>query len=200
MKKATLILVVLVSMLALTAAAQRGQGSGPQAQCDMSGPHFQNRVNCDGHGGGPGRFGGPGGHPGMGPRHDGGFMLMRFADELELTDAQKDQLKELRTNFQMERIDQQAEMKKARLTLQNLRTDDNASEREVFAAIDKLSDLRASMQKMAYTHHQQMKDILTEEQQDKLEELRKDRRGFGRRGGDIEIEKEVIKRRGVGRG
>jgi Spy/CpxP family protein refolding chaperone len=125
------------------------------------------------------------GHAGM-----GGGLLM-WADKLELTDQQQEQLKKMQYTFQMEQIDREADMKKAGATLRMLMHDDGAAESEVLKAIDNVSDLRADLKKKQYLHRKQMMGILTPEQIEKIKELRpgpdvqrdgdtKGRRGFGR--------------------
>ena len=178
----------LAALMLLATAAFAGGGYG--WECD--GPHGGHGPkagwNDGGHRGcGPGDRMGPGmrGHRGLG----GG--LLGWADELELTDQQQEQLKKLQHDFQMARIDREAEMKKAAANARMLMHDDNAAKDDVLKAIDKVSSLRAEMKKQQYLHHQDVKNVLTSEQIDKLKELRprsdvkpnrdaKGRRGFGR--------------------
>lgn len=155
----------------------RGDGFGYKAQQDCAmGP---------GHGMGHPRGHGMRGHEGM-----GGGLLM-WADKLELTDKQQQQLRELQHTFQMEQIDREAGMKKAGATLRMLMHDDDAAEGDVLKAIDNVTDLRAEMKKQQYLHRKQMMAVLTPAQIEKIKELRpgpnverdrdtKGRRGFGR--------------------
>ncbi len=115
--------------------------------------------------------------------------ILAFADEIELTGDQKDQLEALHLRFQKERIDKQAELKKAHVDLGALKRDDDAAESAVLSQIDVVGDLRTDMHKMKYSHRNEMKSVLTEDQISKLKELRKARRqdcpkghgkGFGR--------------------
>jgi Spy/CpxP family protein refolding chaperone len=101
-------------------------------------------------------------------------MLLQMDDEIGLTDAQEDRLQEMMFEFQTQMVDQQAKIKKARIQLQALRMNDG-SENEVFAAIDKLSDLKAEAQKLRYSHRKQVLGVLTEEQLDKVEDLQERR-------------------------
>ena len=132
----------------------------------MSGPH--------GHMGGHGM--GMGGH-GMGMKGDGLGVkrILMVGDEINLTDEQEQRLEKMMDEFQVQRIDKQAEVKKARLGLQAMMRDE-ASESDVMQGIDNVSRLQADMHKMQYQHHQQVKSVLTQEQIDKLKELRKERR------------------------
>jgi len=167
MKKVIVSLVALMLLAGVVSAQQGPMGKG---DCD-----FQHRGMGQRHGG-HGDFGE--GFHGFGP-------MMAMADKLDLTDAQKDKLEKMRTAFQKERIDKKAEIDKAKIDLRVLRRDDNANENEVMSAIDKVSYLRAELQKMAYRHRKEVQGVLTEEQIDKLKELRKEKfenrqnKGFG---------------------
>lgn len=116
-------------------------------------------------------------------QRDGIRMILRLSDEINLTDEQESQLEELSTNFQIEKIDLQAEIKKAKVELRASMKHDDAAEKSVFQQIDKVSKLKADAQKMRFRHQQTIKNLLTEEQQEKLEDLREDRTGKGRRFG-----------------
>lgn len=155
---------------------------------------MEKNDNCGFGGGGMGR--GQGGrHHRMGNRPGMGvMMLIRNQEELGLSDDQVDKLESLQQDFQLERIDREAEMKKAQVQLHALLRDDDTGEGDVFRQIDALAGLKAGMHKMRYSHHQAVKGILTEAQLQKLEDLRKTmreerreqrkgrERGQGRRG------------------
>jgi Spy/CpxP family protein refolding chaperone len=139
----------------------KGMGDGPfcpQGRADM-GP--------GGPGMGHGRFGNDG--PGIGH-----FLAM--ADELGLTDQQREQFKKMQVDFRMQMIDKDAAVDKAEAQLRSVMTDDNASESEVARLIDDVARLRADVQKTRFAHHKQMKSMLTAEQVKKIETLRKERR------------------------
>ncbi len=171
-------LITAVLILALTAGAafaQRG-GHGFEPGMDNFGSHKMMQK------GQHGQFGPQG-------KRDGSSHILRFADEINLSEEQRQTLKDLQFDFKLEQIDRQAEVKKAGVTLKALMRDDAAAEKDVFEAIDKASDLKADLHKMRYVHRKQMRDVLTEEQQTKLKELRWDR-------GDREVEeRKVIRRR-----
>jgi Spy/CpxP family protein refolding chaperone len=100
---------------------------------------------------------------------------MLVADEIGLTDAQKDELEQLRTDFQLAQIDRRAELRKAEVKLRDLMNDDDASAAVVNRAIDEVAALKAELQKARYAHRQQVESILTAEQLEKLEQLRQER-------------------------
>ena len=113
---------------------------------------------------------------GMGMRGHGGPGIMAMADELGLTDDQKAKIKKLALAHKLAAVDSHAAVRKAEINLRALMHDDKADQGEVFAAIDKLAALKADVKKAAWSHRQKVKGLLTDEQRDKLEELKC---GFG---------------------
>lgn len=130
-----------------------------------------------------------------GMMRDGGGMqhLLAMADELKLTEQQRDKLRQMFTDFRMERIDHEADLKKARLRLGELMRDDKAQEADVNRAIDDLARLRADLQKAQYAHRQAVLSVLTDKQRDQLKSMRMDRmRGMrGSDNGDDEYNDEM---------
>ena len=115
---------------------------------------------------------GPGMRNGKGMRGHGGMGIMAMAEELGLTDDQKTKIQELALDHKLSAVDSHAAVKKAEITLKALMHDDDADQGKVFAGIDKLATLKADLKKAQYSHHQKVKGLLTDEQQDKLKELR----------------------------
>ncbi len=169
MKKTITISLMLVLLIAGLVIAQPGGGRGG---CDAK------------HGGN---------------RHDGMPMLLKMADKLALTDAQTEQIEAMSIDFRLEKIDLQAEIKKEQVMMNSLMRDDDASEKAVFAKIDKLAQLKAEKKKMHYSHKTAVQSILTDEQTAKLKELRKNRGPKGQRGGDCD-QSNFEGRRGDGQG
>jgi len=115
-------------------------------------------------------------------RHfQGPGRLLQLADKLDLTDQQVAEIKEKMEKSGLERIDKQAELKKAKLKLRHLKMND-APDNEILSAIEKVGKLQTEMRKQRFMHRSQMKDILTEAQQEKLKELRQEFRGNRRAG------------------
>lgn len=164
MKKFTII--TLVAVLAISAAVLAGPGMGRRGDCNVAGSHHFGQRGC-GMGNGSGTH-----QPGPG-------MLLRFSDELDLTEEQVERLETLQTQFSKDMIDRRAEAKKARIELRSLMRGD-ASESEVEAAIDNVTRLRGENMKTRFRHRQEIESILTEEQLDELKEMRRE----GPRGGD----------------
>ena len=158
MKQLTLV-IALIGLVAGSALAQ------PGPDCSMRCGHRDPGMGMNDDG--PGMRMGHG-SPGM-------DMLMEIADQLELTDQQKDQVEKAQLEFQTQLVDRRAAVEKASIRLRHLCRDDNGSEKDVNAAIDDLARLRADMRKMQFSHRKQMMSILTDKQRDKLKELRKDR-------------------------
>jgi len=156
MKKVVVVIMTL-SLLAASALADPGMRA-PRAK----------HHGCEGTFGDGTRMGGPG-------------MLLRMADEIGLTDDQKDQISRQAETFANQRIDKEAELEKAEVKLRTLRFNE-APEKEVLAAMDMVGVLRTELAKMRYVHRQRVHDILTEEQLDKIKELGP-KFGQGSRGG-----------------
>ena len=172
MKKVIVLMSILVLALASLRLAQpKGDGFG--GDCKFGGGMHQ---GCGMHDGGGFGWGG-GDKPGHGPmqRHAFGInKVLQHADDLKLTDQQVEKLEGMVSQFQVERIDQEATLEKAHVELQDLMRRD-APENEIMAAIDKVSKSRADMQKMHYRHFQAAKAVLTPEQIDQLKALRRDK-------------------------
>jgi Spy/CpxP family protein refolding chaperone len=151
MKRLLVVSLVLVFVLSSAAFAQPGHGQ--KKCCDKS----QHGMKAQGQ------------HKGFGIKR-----LLKVGDELNLTDDQKDKLKSMATEFQLEKVDLEANIKKARIVLKDLMHDENASERDVFQAIDRVTTLKADMKKMQYGHMKSAKNVLSDEQKDKLKSLRKE--------------------------
>ncbi len=159
------LLALTIALLLVATAAMAGPGNCGKS-CQMSGEMGKGMGMHQGMRG-----------QGMMMRGDGAGMghLLMMAEELQLTDQQKEKIHALMTAHQMERIDRQAELKKARVRMADLRRNDNAVEADVMAAIDEMAKLRAEMQKMQYRHHQAVRTILTDKQQEQLKGMRFER-------------------------
>jgi Spy/CpxP family protein refolding chaperone len=144
----------LSALLIVPAFAQDDDQTAPEPQqafCQGMGP---------GHGMGHGKGMGPGG--GFGPQ---------MAEQLELTDAQKDQMDDMRAAHQKQMIRQRADLKIARLELRELIRGD-ADRATINSKIDQIGKLETDLEKARVSHRLDMRDILTPEQREKLEDLR----------------------------
>ena len=163
MKKATVIGLAVALLIPAMSFGQMGHGQG----------------FCDGIGRPMGRQMGAGMNQNWQP---GVQRILVLGDQIGLTDDQRDQLRSMGAGFQLARIDAEAELKKAHLAMKMSMAEPEASETDVFRAIDEVSRLRADMQKLQYQHQTQMRSILTDEQINKLKELRADRQTFRKEG------------------
>ena len=116
---------------------------------------------------------GRGGKGGRHGRHGGSEFGARFAKKLNLTDAQKDQLKDIRKNF---REQNKAFFETSRETFREFRA---AKEAKDTARIDALKPTleanRAKMQQLREDEKAQVLNILTAEQRAQYEALKAER-------------------------
>lgn len=80
-----------------------------------------------------------------------GFLL-RNAEDYNLTELQQENLSKLRTDFELEKVDKEAALRKAKIVFRALVRDHNAAEKDVLKAIDKIAAREADMRKMRYYH------------------------------------------------
>ena len=97
-------------------------------------------------------------------------MLLKMADEIGLDANQKAQIDKMTQENGLVRIDKEAELEKAQLTMKHLMKSE-ASEKEVLAQMDKIGALETGLQKMCYQHCQAVKAILNKEQLEKAKKL-----------------------------
>ena len=86
-----------------------------------------------------------------------------------------EELETMMVEFKLAKVDQQAKVEKAEIRLRALKHDKNSNESEVMAAIDETACMKADLHKMRYRHQREIHNLLTDEQIDKLKELRKER-------------------------
>ena len=161
MKKAVVVTSILVLALASVGLAQPRRGGDCSQGHGGKGKGQHHKMGFGQRGGGM--------HAGMGIQ-----MILRHGDALKLTDQQEEKLEGMIGDFQIERIDVEANLKKAQVELHELMRNE-APESDVMAGIDRVTKLRGDMQKMQYRHHQQAKAVLTDAQVEQLEDLREER-------------------------
>lgn len=157
MKRRALIFTVMLMLVSAAAFAQKGPG-GHGKWCQEPGMHRG--------------FGGSGMDDGIGRPG----MILKFADEIGLSDDQKTQLDKMTQDNGLKRIEMKADLEKAQLQLRHLKMSDG-SDTQVLMLMDDIGEIKTEMRKSAYSHHQQIKSVLTEEQINKIQELRKECRG-----------------------
>jgi hypothetical protein len=95
-------------------------------------------------------------------------MLQRHAAELELSDEQLDRLEALKVGHELEKVDLQAALHKAKIQLRAKMRDLETSERDAFAAIDEVGRCEGELRKMRYRHLRAAQAILSEGQREKV--------------------------------
>ena len=105
-------------------------------------------------------------------------------DDLNLTDQQKQQMDDLRFQHQKVMIQKNAELKEAKLDLQNMMRNVNVDEKAVLAQQKKVSTLKGNIAEERLKQRLAMRKLLTKEQLEMLIKHERNRRGFGRSRGD----------------
>lgn len=95
-------------------------------------------------------------------------MLQRHAEELGLSDDQLDRLDALRTRHELEKIDLQAALQKAKVLLRAGIRDLATPEAEVMQAIDEVGRREVELRKMRYRHLKAAHAVLDENQYEKV--------------------------------
>lgn len=101
--------------------------------------------------------------------------LLRNAEEHNLTEEQEGQLEKMQVDFELEKVDLQAALRKAKIVFRALARDHNSSEQDVMKAIDKVSRCEANLRKMRYRHLKAAHAVLNDEQRKGLKAFHKQR-------------------------
>ena len=95
-------------------------------------------------------------------------MLLHHVEDFDLTDDQVEQLSNFQTDFELEKVDLEAALHKAKIRLRALMRDVDSNERDVMHAIDKVSEAEGNLRKMRYNHLKQARALLSHEQRNSL--------------------------------
>jgi hypothetical protein len=95
-------------------------------------------------------------------------MLLHHVDDFDLTEDQTEQLTRMQLEFELEKVDLEAALRKAKIRWRALIRDIDAAEQEVMAAIDNVSACEANLRKMRFNHLKVARGILNPEQQTAL--------------------------------
>ena len=161
-------------------------GPGDDLLADDDGPgerHVMVRRVMRGGDGGDGGDMGPGMHGWMGMRHGGpdepgarfGMMLGR----LDLTDAQRDKMRDIHEKQMRRDIQARADMEIGRLDLRKLMSAEKPDAGAINAQIDKLARMRAEQSKSRVASFLEARALLTPEQLKKARELMQQGPGMG---------------------
>jgi len=106
-----------------------------------------------------------------------------LAEELSLTDQQKGQMESMAFQHQKQMIPLRADLKLAKLELREIMATARVDEKAAISKNEKISSIKAEISKMKLLHKLEMRKILTEEQQAKLKDLKREHRRHNRAGG-----------------
>ncbi len=104
-------------------------------------------------------------------------------DELNLTQEQETQMKELRYSHEKNMIDLEAKLKRVQLDLKKLERADEPNKKKIHAQIEKVGSARVAVQKARADQQLEIRKVLTEEQ---YKIFRKNMRGKGARDGKMD--------------
>ena len=117
-------------------------------------------------------------------REKGPGFGMRLGDELDLTDAQKDQIHQIFLDARKKNIDTNAKQELARIELHELMMADTPDQKKIDAKVAELSQLHGAKMSARISSVLAVQKLLTPEQRKKAKELRLferfGHRGFGR--------------------
>lgn len=121
--------------------------------------------------GGPGGMGGPGMHRGMGGPGGGrmGRMAHRFA-MVDLTDAQRDKMRDIHERQMRRGIQARADLQLARMDMQKLMRSDKPEAAALNAQVDRMAKMRADQAKAHIGAFLEARALLTPEQLKKFNE------------------------------
>ena len=94
----------------------------------------------------------------------GPVMREKIFDKLNLSDAQKDQIAKLRTDFQTKMVDLKANLQKDKIALKALRNKDEVTRSEVITAVEAVNKSKNAIALAWANHIMDIRDILTPEQ------------------------------------
>jgi hypothetical protein len=138
-------------------------GEIPQGNAGGQGPYSSLMGQSRGGGGRSGA------RQGGSLRQMGGVgMLQRHAGEFELSDEQLDRLESLRTHHELEKIDLQAALQKAKVLMRARIRDLSTPEAEVLSAIEDVCRAECELRKMRYRHLKAAHGVLNGDQYEKV--------------------------------
>lgn len=179
MKKLNTILsitIVIVLIAGSTVVAQ-----GPEEAGRGVGSQFSGRRGDGMMGGGPGHMMGRGGRMGgiMGRgtkgRRGGMGMIFHLADELDLSESQREELSEIFTSHRKEVIRQKAEIELEKVDLHKLMRQEEPNLDEVESQIRNIANMQATIKFSQFEVRVNVRNVLTEEQKTALKKIRQDR-------------------------
>lgn len=104
-------------------------------------------------------------------RHGAFGFYLNHADELDLTQAQIKQLRDMKFEFEKANIQGKATIHVAQIELRQLKMADNVVAKKVEAKIRKIQDKKADLEIATFRAQTEAKNVLTPEQKAKLETM-----------------------------
>ncbi|MBD0371969.1 MAG: hypothetical protein ICV60_14100 [Pyrinomonadaceae bacterium] len=101
--------------------------------------------------------------------------LLRNAEEHNLTEEQEERLERMKLDFELEKVDLQAALRKAKILFRALARDHESSEQDVMKAIDDVARCEADLRKMRFRHLKAAHGILNDDQRKGLKAFHKQR-------------------------
>jgi hypothetical protein len=98
-------------------------------------------------------------------------MLLHHSEDFNLTEAQEEKLLKKQLEFELEKVDLEAAVKKAKITVRALMRDVQAAEPSVMSAIDQLAVAEGNLRKMRYSHLKAGRKVLNEQQRNHLQKF-----------------------------
>lgn len=152
----SMLTLLTVALIAVPAVARQGRGQGI--------------------GGGMGGGMGPGHGMGMGLGFGPFWLDGNAVEELSLSEKQIDQLETLHNAKQQDRIDLEADMKKAHLAFHNVMRQDDVTEAAAKKAADQVVKAQGKMMYAQIEFQFAVRSILSADQYEKLQDLRPEKR------------------------
>jgi hypothetical protein len=95
-------------------------------------------------------------------------MLLHHVDDFGLEPDQIEQLNNLMLEFELEKVDKQAALQKAKINWRALIRNVDADETQVMAAIDNVTKAEGDLRKMRYNHLKAARSVLNDGQRNDL--------------------------------
>ncbi len=95
---------------------------------------------------------------------------MSCQNQLNLTEEQQEKIQKMKLQHQKEMLALQTELKTKKLDLRALKTE-KADSATINAKIDEIAEAQAAIQKKAFAHHMEIRNILTDEQKEIFDKM-----------------------------
>ncbi len=149
----------ILGIVLLTLIIGSGDILAQRLQRNLNNQRYDGRLHQNGV---QGRFNN--GYAGQGRMLNQDFGQRGGLFGLDLTEAQIEKIRVLRTNNLKESLPYQNQLQEKRARLQTLTTAEKVNENEVNKVIDEITSLNAKQSKLRVSHQQEIRSLLTDEQ------------------------------------